>query len=271
MSSYTYQTTIYNTTIVSEVLPVGVIPRTAEGYRDRVNVLIHLPLVEGTMVNSLSKAITTTPPPPTIDEGPAQPQVVRRRGRPPGSSNKPPKSPLSTKGKAPMVQECCEMGGKKRKVMETDDTIPYNPQPPTLNHDSYTTTSTTLHTEGTSTFSLNFIQQLLRHPQSATLLPNDGIIHPDILNLLNNQQEPPKSPTSIFHGPYSAASDDEYIDNEDQDNNSGMVFTDLSGRLVTVDSSGGIERRTDMYIELGSMNPPKSPLLYSPSTDSHSK
>ncbi|KAF5208030.1 hypothetical protein FRX31_002381 [Thalictrum thalictroides] len=40
---------------VSEVLPVGVIPRSAEGYRAHVNVLVHFPLVEGTMVNTLEK------------------------------------------------------------------------------------------------------------------------------------------------------------------------------------------------------------------------
>ncbi|PIA45533.1 hypothetical protein AQUCO_01600016v1 [Aquilegia coerulea] len=40
---------------VSEVLPVGVIPRAAEGYRAHVNVLINFPLVEGTLVNTLAK------------------------------------------------------------------------------------------------------------------------------------------------------------------------------------------------------------------------
>ncbi|KAF5189352.1 hypothetical protein FRX31_021061 [Thalictrum thalictroides] len=37
---------------VSEVLPAGVIRRATEGYRARVNVLIHFRLVEGTMVNT---------------------------------------------------------------------------------------------------------------------------------------------------------------------------------------------------------------------------
>ncbi|KAF5196968.1 hypothetical protein FRX31_013444 [Thalictrum thalictroides] len=41
--------------IVQTVLPVGVIPRTAEGFRARVGVLVHLPLVQGYTFNTLSK------------------------------------------------------------------------------------------------------------------------------------------------------------------------------------------------------------------------
>ncbi|KAF5199581.1 hypothetical protein FRX31_010832 [Thalictrum thalictroides] len=41
--------------IVQIVLPVGVIPRTVEGYRARVRVFVHLPLVQGYTFNTLSK------------------------------------------------------------------------------------------------------------------------------------------------------------------------------------------------------------------------
>ncbi|KAF5205185.1 hypothetical protein FRX31_005228, partial [Thalictrum thalictroides] len=40
---------------VRTVLPVGVIPRTAEGYRARVDVFVHLPVVQGFTVNTLTK------------------------------------------------------------------------------------------------------------------------------------------------------------------------------------------------------------------------
>ncbi|KAF5180398.1 hypothetical protein FRX31_030015 [Thalictrum thalictroides] len=40
--------------IVQTVLPVGVIPRTAEGYRARVGVFVHLPLVQGYTFNTLT-------------------------------------------------------------------------------------------------------------------------------------------------------------------------------------------------------------------------
>ncbi|KAF5184970.1 hypothetical protein FRX31_025442 [Thalictrum thalictroides] len=41
--------------IVTEVLPGGIIPRSAEVYHARVNVFVHLPLVESTMVSSFTK------------------------------------------------------------------------------------------------------------------------------------------------------------------------------------------------------------------------
>ncbi|KAF5197098.1 hypothetical protein FRX31_013315 [Thalictrum thalictroides] len=41
--------------IVRTVLPVGVIPRTAEGYRARVDVFVHLPVVQGYTFNTLTK------------------------------------------------------------------------------------------------------------------------------------------------------------------------------------------------------------------------
>ncbi|KAF5193605.1 hypothetical protein FRX31_016808, partial [Thalictrum thalictroides] len=40
---------------VNEILPTGIIPRTAEGYRANVNANIHRPIVQGTIVNTLSK------------------------------------------------------------------------------------------------------------------------------------------------------------------------------------------------------------------------
>ncbi|KAF5203512.1 hypothetical protein FRX31_006901 [Thalictrum thalictroides] len=40
---------------VTKVLPNGVIPRSAEGYRARVHVQVQFPLVEGTKVNTLTK------------------------------------------------------------------------------------------------------------------------------------------------------------------------------------------------------------------------
>ncbi|KAF5185661.1 hypothetical protein FRX31_024752, partial [Thalictrum thalictroides] len=170
------------------------------------------------------------PQPPTAENTTATP---RRRGRPLGSTNKATKPSKSDKGKAPIVQESCDVGTKKRKLSEPSEPDAYIPKPFYANQ-----------TENPSSLSINFIHQLLQHPETVALLARDGIINPSILNLIQETNETPKSPTSIFQGPYAPESDDERNEEEHNTeqtliwNGFEMVYTDLNGNLVTIDSSG---------------------------------
>ncbi|KAF5192140.1 hypothetical protein FRX31_018272, partial [Thalictrum thalictroides] len=378
---------------VNEVLPVGIIPRSAEGYRARVSVFVNLPLVEGTMVNSLTKgnvwitfkcnglpslycntcrrlghdrhicAITNqkellqigyyeevqsenhgtpamqvqnqeigmedcnwpheiqTQQSPTAelgqssgitkkpnysknlqqDSGPEmkttrlvnlwaetglisteeleslglqQRPMARRRGRPPGSTNKKPKPTNPIKNNSPIAAKTC--ASKKRKLMESIDEnneviISYNPNPPTVQH------NTSLRGEP-SPFSIDFIRQILQHPESAALLAQDGILNPEFMSLLPNiPNENENSPHSIFQGPYSAASDDEI-----KDDNVNLIdiieveTVDLENVYtgnVTIDPSGGSEQRNNLTRTGGliSISLPKSPMLNSTSSINHNE
>ncbi|KAF5206287.1 hypothetical protein FRX31_004126, partial [Thalictrum thalictroides] len=138
--------------------------------------------------------------------------------------------------------------------------------------------SNTSSTPNPSPFSLDFIRQLMLHPESVSLLVNDGIINPTLISLINNQPPSHNSPTSIFNGPYGIASDEETSDNENMNiNDISVIEIGTLSYLLTHDPSGtyeirnGTDLKVDANVETDGINFPTGQLLYSSTGEAHNE
>ncbi|KAF5180636.1 hypothetical protein FRX31_029776 [Thalictrum thalictroides] len=115
------------------------------------------------------------------------PITHQRRGRPPGSRNKNQKSNWVAKGKWKVNEEETIIG-KKRKILEimaTEGSIPDPPEPPLSQqriHESFAPPTPDLQT-------LDLILHLLHQPDIATHLAAFGILTPQTLDFINNQNQ----------------------------------------------------------------------------------
>ncbi|KAF5197856.1 hypothetical protein FRX31_012557, partial [Thalictrum thalictroides] len=199
------------------------------------------------------------------------PIPARRRGRPPGSTNKKPNLSAKDKGKSVLIDEGDQGGAKKRKFDGITDPNPrgegdYIPEP--INGHQFLEPSQ---------LTLNFISNLMVNPNLTEILVQQGVINPNILGLLqntNNNQN--SSPTSIFQGPYSTVSDDEVFGsiegNHGTENLNIIDITEVENHgLATTDPSGGIEfRGTAAHLaEMGNKEHLESPLLSPASSGNH--
>ncbi|KAF5200088.1 hypothetical protein FRX31_010325, partial [Thalictrum thalictroides] len=221
---------------------------------------IHFVLPQSTLVINDGTGLPTTNP--------------RRCGCPLGSTNKMPKINKNDKGKGPLVQERCDEMTKKRKIVET--IMPTAETPPYIlvfnsNLMNIAEVPANFTNEAApSSFSFDFIRQLLLHPVFASLLAHDSIINLSILSLIPPITEISPSPLSIFHGLYVVNSDDEY--NEDNENHTHYI-TDV----LTVTDNNNFEilvynnAIVDLQADLGSIIHPANSLLCSSSARIHTE
>ncbi|KAF5201790.1 hypothetical protein FRX31_008623, partial [Thalictrum thalictroides] len=172
-----------------------------------------------------------------------------------------------------MLSESCGTQSKKHKTIEieelTDDNTHYTPQLPlpTIDPQSTLLPLNQPPTSLPSPFSLDFIRQILQNPETATILANDEVINPKILTLLAAPPPQPRSPTSIFDGPYAVVFYDENeVDNEGFNEFITIPNSSTEMGVVTIDDSvAGIQGAPH------GINESQDSLLYPSSTEVHNE
>ncbi|KAF5208031.1 hypothetical protein FRX31_002382, partial [Thalictrum thalictroides] len=249
---------------------ITTIPTNGTGNNEAHTTIADNPDVENPNIQNPDPHHETIHSPLVINEIPAS----RRRGRPPGATNRIPKPTKKDKGKSQILIHNDAESNKKRKTMETSAPFSSYASDPTITE----VPSNTSSTPNPSPFSLDFIRQLMLHPESASLLVNDGIINPTLISLINNQPPSHNSPTSIFNGPYGIVSDEETSDNENMNiNDISAIEIGTQSDLLTHDPSGTYENRNgtdlkvDANVETDGINSPTGQLLYSSTGEAHNE